>query len=158
MQVMQAAVLLGRDCRIVFQNERSRAMRRWEPGTSLIREHLVLPNEEIRDIVFSGKRLRFVDQPSSAQWGEDLLVTRDYNPMYSASGRVKGLISIGYTRAREDASDFEALESISSFLEHQLSQHALCGESPPPGKFRGAPEGWSRIIERLQQFQQRLRG
>lgn len=149
---MQAAVLLGRDCRIVYQNERSAALRRFELGKPVIRECLVMPNEEIRDIIFSGKRLRLVDQPTRCEWAPGYLITRDYSPLLDADGNVEGIISIGYCRPALKAGELQELEAIVSALECPESHSALSGESPLLATCPSELSGSQRLALRLRRF------
>jgi hypothetical protein len=56
---MELLITLGRDSVVAYQNEASARLKALRLGASIIRNTFVLPCEEVRDSIFSGKTISF---------------------------------------------------------------------------------------------------
>ena len=56
---MELLITLGRDSVVAYQNEASARLKARRLGESIIRNTFVLPCEEVRDSIFSGKTIGF---------------------------------------------------------------------------------------------------
>jgi PAS domain-containing protein len=91
---LEIMVTLGRDSRVVYQNPASRALKTYSFGKSLIRVTDFFNAEEIRDKVFVGETVRYVEQEIRIG-RRTLWVTRVYEPLTDADGKIVGMISQG---------------------------------------------------------------
>jgi hypothetical protein len=96
---MDLLVTLGRDSVVAYQNAASAKLNALRLGTSIIRDTFVLPAEDIRDSIFSGKTISFWNRPLFLK-GREILLTRDYRPLQGRNGEVIGIISMGWSRQR----------------------------------------------------------
>jgi hypothetical protein len=87
---MELLITLGRDSVVAYQNEASARLKALRLGTSIIRNTFVLPCEEVRDSIFSGKAISFSNR-SLFHNDREFLLTRDYRPLCGPSG---GIISM----------------------------------------------------------------
>jgi hypothetical protein len=93
-RALEIMVTLGRDSRVVFQNPASRALKVHPLGKSLIRVTDFFNAEEIRDKVFAGEAVRYIEQ-EIAIGRRTLWVTRLYEPLIDGEGHIVGMISQG---------------------------------------------------------------
>jgi hypothetical protein len=91
---LEIMVTLGRDSRVVFQNPASRVLKIHPFGKSLIRVTNFFNAEEIRDKVFAGEAVRYIEQEITIG-RRTLWVTRLYEPLVDAEGQIVGMISQG---------------------------------------------------------------
>lgn len=91
---LEILVTLGRDSRVVFQNPASRVLKVHPFGKSLIRVTDFFNAEEIRDKVFAGEAVRYIEEEVTIG-RRRLWVTRLYEPLVDADGNIVGIISQG---------------------------------------------------------------
>jgi hypothetical protein len=149
---MEAMVMLGRDCRVAWQSEESAKIRRYSIGMPTIGLRLVLSVEEVRDEVFAGKLVSFHDMPLAPEWGRDLLMTRDYRPLFDLDHRVAGIVVLGFSRPATAKSELDDLRAILCALECPELPNELSGGSRPPAPCLGESSGSLRLAQRLRRF------
>ena len=98
---MELLITLGRDSVVAYQNEASAKLKPAPLGASIIRNTFVLPCEEVRDSIFSGKTVSFSNR-SLFHNDREFLLTRDYRPLCGPSGEVIGIISMGLVAGGAD--------------------------------------------------------
>ena len=149
---MEVLVMVGRDCKVGFQSATSARIRAYQTGLPLIREGLVIPCEELRDLIFAGKSLSFANRPSRSEWtGTPLLVTRDYRPLYDDAGRIYGIVSLGFSH-QVAMEEIAALRDLVAELESPTLPNELCGGSHLGAMFPQALSGSQRLARRLRRF------
>lgn len=149
---MEATVMVGRDLRVVYQNLQSSQLIRYEPGRLIIGECPVIPMEQVRDAVFGERLISYSDLPLNPKFGKDRLVSRNYRPLRDDAGTVIGIISLGFSRARQEPCELDQLRAIIFALESPESPIGERGEVRPPESCLGASEGSLRLAARLRRF------
>jgi hypothetical protein len=91
---LEIMVTLGPDSRVVYQNAASRALKVHPFGSPLIRVTDFFNAEEIRDQVFAGETVRYIEQ-EVVIGSRSLWVTRSYEPLMDGDGAIVGMISQG---------------------------------------------------------------
>jgi hypothetical protein len=152
---MEALVMLGRDCRVAWQSEESAKIRRYPIGMPTIGLRLVLSTstEEVRDAIYAGKLVSFHDKPIAPEWGVNLLMTRDYRPLFDQDRKVIGIIAMGFSRMPSSAStELDDLRTIICALESPELPNELSGGSRLPAPCLGESSGSLRLAQRLRRF------
>lgn len=150
---MEATVLMGRDCRVFYQNARAAELVKYPIGTPIIWENPCVPIEQIRDAVFGEKPFSYTDMPLNPELGKDRLVTRAYQAIRDDAGAVMGIISLGFSRERAGLSEMDGLRAIIAALEEDQSvQSGALGGAHHPASSLGALSGSLRLAARLRRF------
>jgi hypothetical protein len=149
---MEALVMLGRDCRVAWQSEESAKIRRYPIGTPTIGMRLVLSVEEVRDAIYAEKSVRFHDEPLAPEWGLNLLMTRDYHPLFDQDHKVLGMVVLGFSRPATAKSELDDLRAMLCALECPELPNELSGGSRPPAPCLGESSGSLRLAQRLRRF------
>src|SRR5277367_6316639 len=148
---MEVLVTLGRDRIVAYQNEASAKIDALPPGTSIIKRIFVLSGEEVRDSIFSGKTISYSNR-SFFHNGREILVTRDYRPLYGLNGEIMGVISMGWSRPAPCAKDYSDLSAIVSALECPELPNQLSSSGPLGGSSHGELSGSLALARRLRRF------
>jgi hypothetical protein len=148
---MEVLITLGRDSVVAYQNEASARINPLPPGTSIIDKTFVLSAEEIRDSIFGGKSISYSNRSLFHNDGE-ILLTRDYRPLYGPEGEIAGVISTGWSRRAPRARDYSELSAIISALECQELPNQLSASGPLGGSSRGELSGSLALARRLRRF------
>jgi hypothetical protein len=150
--LMEAIAMVGPDCRVAWQSEGSAKIQRVPIGTPMIAHKLVLPTEEVRDAIFAGKSIGFRDQPIAHEWDRNLLITRDYRPIFDQDGKIIGIIAVGFSRTPAGPIEIDELRAIVAALEFQAPQSPVCAESLGLGSCPVELSGLQRAALRLRKF------
>jgi hypothetical protein len=148
---MELLITLGRDSVVAYQNEASAKLKPAPLGASIIRNTFVLPCEEVRDSIFSGKTISFSNR-SLFHNDREFLLTRDYRPLCGPSGEVIGIISMGWSRGAPSAEEYSDLSAIVSALGSPELPNQLSALAPLAGSSRGEPSGCQALARRLRRF------
>ena len=108
--------------------------------------------EGVRDMVFAEKTVSFRNMPLAPEWGLDLLVTREYHPMFNQDHKVIGIMTFGFSRTPHAPDKIEALRAIVSALECQEFPSELCAESRLLEPYPEGSSGLQRLAQRLRRF------
>jgi hypothetical protein len=149
---MEALVMLGRDCRVAWQSEESAKIRRYPIGMPTIGMRLVLSVEEVRDAIYAEKSVRFHDEQLAPEWGLNLLMTRDYHPLFDQDHKVLGMVVLGFSRAPATPSEIDNLRAIVCALESPELPNELSGGSRLPAPCFGESSGSLKLAQRLRRF------
>lgn len=141
--------MIGRDCRVIYQNRKVAQLVKYAPGTPIIRECPVVPMETVRDALFNEKPFGYIDLPLNPELGKDRLVTRNYRPLRDDAGKIIGIISLGFSRVRGEPTEVEYMRAIIDALEAPEFPIGEPGEVRPLGSCLGASEGSLRLAARL---------
>jgi hypothetical protein len=148
---MELLITSGRDSVVAYQNEANAKINVLPLGTSIIRNTFVLPAEEVRDSIFSGKTISFSNRPLFDN-GRAFLITRDYRPLCGPNGEIIGIISMGWSRRAPSARDYADLSAIVSALGSPELPNQLSALAPLAGSFPGGPSGSLKLTRRLRRF------
>jgi hypothetical protein len=148
---MELLITLGRDSVVAYQNEANAKINVLPLGTSIIRNTFVLPAEEVRDSIFSGKTISFSNRPLFLD-DRTILITRDYRPLYGPNGEIVGIISMGWSRRAPSAQEYSDLSAIVSALESPELPNQLFALAPLAGSSHEGPSGSLKLARRLRRF------
>jgi hypothetical protein len=148
---MELLITLGRDSVVSYQNAASAKLNALRLGTSIIRNTFVLPSEEIRDSIFSGKTISFWNRSLFLK-GREILLTRDYRPLQGPRGEVVGIISMGWSRQAPSAQEYSDLSAIVSALGSPELPNQLSASAPLAGSSHGGLSGSQALARRLRRF------
>ena len=131
---MELLVTLGRDSVVAYQNEASANVKALLVGASIIRNIFVLPAEEVRDSIFSGKTISFSNRPLFLD-DRAILITRDYRPLYGPNGEIVGIVSMGWSRRADRPGVLRSIRycfrsRISGTSQPIIRLSAACGVIP----------------------------
>jgi hypothetical protein len=148
---MELLITLGRDCVVAYQNEASAKLNALPLGTSIIKRIFLMSTEEVRDLIFSGKTVSYSNRPLFHN-SQEMLLTRDYRPLYSPNGQIVGVISMGWSRRAPSAADYSDLSAIVSAVESPELPNRLSALGPLPGSSHGELSGSLALARRLRRF------
>lgn len=148
---MEVLITLGRDSVVAYQNEASARIDALPVGASIVKRTFLLRNEEVRDAIFSGKTISYSNRPLFHN-GQNMLLTRDYRPLYGRDGEIVGVISTGWSRPAPSAKDYSDLSVIVSALESPELPNQLSASGPLAGSCHGELSGSLALARRLRRF------
>jgi hypothetical protein len=148
---MELLITLGRDSVVAYQNDASARIDRLPLGTSIIERTFVISAEEIRDSIFSGKTISYSNR-SLFHNGREILLSRDYRPVYGLNDQIVGVISMGWSRPAPSARDYSDLSAIVSALESPELPNQLSALGPLVGSSHGELSGSLALARRLRRF------
>ena len=148
---MELLIALGRDSVVAYQNDASAKIKPAPLGASIIRNTFVLPWEEIRDSIFSGKTIGFSNR-SLFHNDREFLLTRDYRPLLGSDGEIVGIISMGWSRQAPGAQEYSDLSAIVCALGSPGLPNQLSALAPLAGSCRGEPSDSLALARRLRRF------
>ena len=148
---MEVLVTLGRDSVVAYQNEASAEIEALPVGQSIIKRTFLISAEEVRDVIFSGKTISYSNRSLFLN-GREMLLTRDYRPLYGRDREIVGIISTGWSRKAPSAEDYSELFAITSALKSQELPNQLYASGPPAGSSHEELSGSLTLARRLRRF------
>ncbi len=108
---LELMVTLGLDSRLAYQNAASKALMVRPKGSSLLGVTDFFNAEEIRDRVFSGRTVRYVNEEI---WigQQRIWVTRTYHPLIDDDGLIMGILSLGTSFRKAAAAKTDTLSQL----------------------------------------------
>jgi hypothetical protein len=148
---MEVLITLGRDSVVAYQNEASARIDALPVGTSIIKRTFLISMEEVRDSIFSGKTISY-SKRTLFHNGREILLTRDYRPLYGQDGEIVGVVSTGWSRRAPSTQDCSDLSAIVFALECPELPNQLSASRPPAGSSRKELSGSPALARRLRRF------
>ncbi len=129
---LEIMVTLGRDSRVVYQNPASLALKIHPLGGPLIHITDFFNAEEIRDKVFAGETVRYIEQEVIIG-PRSLWVTRTYEPLMDGEGHIVGMISQG-TSSLKTGVELLAQRRLNRLFEQGRRARAKRAANTPSGR------------------------
>lgn len=148
---MEMMVCIGRSSVVAYQNAASQKLNPCQLGSPLPVTKCLISANEVNEEIYAGRSLKFVDRPII--WRDSqILVTRDYRPLFDPDGKIVGVIAAGFSRAPGARSEMDDLRAIICALESPELPNALFGGLQLPGAFLWELSGSQRAAQRLRRF------